>query len=181
MTLDWSTASIEERVAEVARRNRNRAAGRSPTDDGPVVKPEWATRAVDAVMAPARSARRICVLPWSMLVPDNQRFAPALRMVRGKPKAVLVMTKEYRAAKKRAVVCLSEQRTETITVPCRLVATLYEPNTHRRDLANYAKLTHDALTDAKIIADDSLIADVRWMRAGVDIDHPRLELILTVI
>ena len=92
------------------------------------------------------------------------------------------MTKEYRAAKKRATLSLAEQRTgETITVPCRLVATLYEPNRHRRDIANYAKLTHDALTDAKILADDSLIADVQWLRGGVTIDQPRLELKLTLL
>lgn len=188
VTFDFATATDAEKLAEVERRNRNRAAGRAPTDDGQksglfdgMHSPEWHAEVARECQAITSERERLVRLrlPWSMLIADNQRFAPALRGTR----AVLVMTQAYRAAKKKAAVFLAPQYSgPVITGRVRVTARFFEPDARtRRDIANYAKAAHDALTQAAVIADDSLIDDVRWIRAGVDIDAPRLELVVELL
>lgn len=243
MSFNWDTATHEERLAEVARRDRNRLAGRAPTDDGEVVVTKHqavgksdlasvertlaeiersrpsarhrlpsgdftgasATGTLEPVPHSRSEAKRIATqaqrggkvagitmvtleLPWSHLIGDNERFAPAIRIVRGNPRAVLVMTAAYRTAKKRAVHELQRQFAAgaidwpPISRPVRVTACLVEPDRRtRRDVGNYVKAVHDCLTNAQVIADDSLINELRWSRAGVDIDRPRLELYVEVI
>lgn len=50
----------------------------------------------------------------------------------------------------------------------------------RNSCSDYAKLVHDALTGLAFV-DDSQLDDVHWIRAGVDIDRPRLSLELTAL
>ena len=181
----WNNMTVAEQLVEVDRRNRNVAGGRSPTDDGDpahvLTSKTFTPNPPRLPGEPGRSPRPDAVrvrLDWSMLCPDNQRFAPALR--RGKP--VLVMTQAYRTAKQKAKEALSREHPFTFTGPVRVVAMLFEPDRRtRRDLANYAKLAHDALTAAGILLDDSQIDDVRWIRARVDIDAPRLELVVEAL
>lgn len=174
--------TVAERSAEVDRRNINRRAGRSVTDDGP------AGREV-AVELPEMCARRLAVacaelvLPWSFLVPDNAKYAPAYRG--GRP--VLILSAAYRAGKKKAEDELRDQMTNgaypvhPLQGRLMLVARMFEPNrSSRRDIANYAKMVHDALTGI-VYEDDSQLDRVTWIRAGVDIDRPRLELTITVL
>lgn len=122
------------------------------------------------------AAREITVLlPWSMLVPDNERMAPAMR---GK-RAALVMALEYRNAKKRAAALARTQVSiAPFTGPVKLVARLIEPNNHRRDLTNYVKLVHDALTGVAFL-DDSQIVEAHWIKQGVNIDAPGLDIRIT--
>jgi Holliday junction resolvase RusA-like endonuclease len=54
------------------------------------------------------------------------------------------------------------------------------PDNHprRHDAVNFAKCTHDAL-EKLVYTTDHWLYDVRWIRAGVDVDHPRAELTIT--
>lgn len=188
---DFATASPAEVRAEVARRAARRAAGLPLTADAHVPRGEVQLvqdgrvrgRVVNCAIeldrpltAPLPARLRIA---WSMLAGDNARWAPALR---GK-KPVLVMTAVYRTAKKKATKALVDQNDQPpMTGRVKVTALLFEPDRRtRRDIANYAKLVHDCLTDAGVVQDDSQIDDVRWIRAGVDIDAPRLELVVEAL
>lgn len=114
-------------------------------------------------------------LPWSTLLPDNEKWVPVLGR-NNKPK--LLLTEPYRERKARIEAVVREQVGDAppFTVPVRLEARVYEPDRRvRRDIGNFGKLVQDALT-AIAYADDSLIDDLRWIRAGVDIDAPRVEI-----
>lgn len=118
-------------------------------------------------------------LPWSSLEPDNAKYAPTSRA--GKP--VIILTKEYRAAKAKARIAIIKQLDGRAPIegPCALRAFFYEPNrSSRRDIANYTKLVHDALTGL-VYVDDSQLDDVRWIRSGVDIDAPRVEIVVEAL
>jgi Holliday junction resolvase RusA-like endonuclease len=122
---------------------------------------------------------RQITLPWSALLGDNAKYAPAHRG----QKPVIILTLAYRTAKARAQLTIERQLIGLTPLegPCSLCARMIEPDRRtRRDIANYAKLVHDALTGWAFV-DDSQLDDVRWIRAGVDIDRPRLELTITAI
>ena len=115
-------------------------------------------------------------LPWSSLLPDNRKYASNT--------GVVWTTKEYRAAKAKAVDAIRDQLPpdwSPIAVPVAFRLVLIEPNRHRRrDLLNYQKLICDALKGL-VYADDSLIDDHHWTRGTPDIDRPRAEITVTTI
>jgi crossover junction endodeoxyribonuclease RusA len=56
----------------------------------------------------------------------------------------------------------------------RLVIAAWMPNLRARDLDNLLKAPLDGLVKAGVLADDSLITDIRIYRAGLDRLNPRL-------
>jgi Holliday junction resolvase RusA-like endonuclease len=116
-------------------------------------------------------------IPWSHLVSDNAKLRAALDK-KGRP--TVVLTPDYREAKKRIGELCAEAMDgrPALTVPLRLVAQVWVPNNHRRDVVNFSKALHDAMAGT-IFEDDSQLHDVRWIRAGVDVDAPRCELTIT--
>jgi Holliday junction resolvase RusA-like endonuclease len=66
-----------------------------------------------------------------------------------------------------------------ITAPVGLTVRVYFPDARKRDAGNLRKLVTDALQGAAVIADDCLIHDERWIRAGIDRQNPRAELTIT--
>lgn len=109
-------------------------------------------------------------LPFSVLVPDNQRHG----LFRGR----ILLTSKYRNAKAQAHTILLTQRVgqpmlEGLSLG--FSATLYPPDKRRRDVVNYAKMVQDALTGIAY-ADDSQLDDVRWTRGTVDKANPRVEI-----
>jgi hypothetical protein len=114
------------------------------------------------------------VLPWSHLISDNRKYAPALRG--GKP--ALILTVEYRAAKRLAGQAARRAWGEGSPYAdglLELTARVFFPNDYRkRDAHNFQKCAHDALKGIVIEDDDILVP--RWIPAGVDVDAPRAEL-----
>jgi Holliday junction resolvase RusA-like endonuclease len=62
--------------------------------------------------------------------------------------------------------------------PLRLEARVYVPDNRVHDVVNFSKCVHDALKGT-VFTDDQWLHDVRWIRAGVDVDAPRCELTIT--
>ena len=163
---------------ELAERMRARY-GAIPSEYRPYVGGGLPDRPTSANLAPPAPRRRLSlVLPWACLVADNAKSTVA----RG---GIIRLTPEYRAAKKAARAEVERQLmlidAPPLDGPLALAATFVEPDrSRRRDIANYAKLSHDALTGLAY-HDDSQLDDVRWRRGVVDATRPRLELILTPI
>jgi Holliday junction resolvase RusA-like endonuclease len=185
--IDVTQMSMAEVLAEKERREALRAAGR-PLSDPPHLEVAFGAKLKTALpgvwlqevetswIATDETFRRLS-LPWSTLVPDNERTQPVIRG--GKP--FMVLTGPYKAAKKKARGILCEQCGGLAPLEGRIqvVATLFEPNrSSRRDVSNYEKLVHDALTGLAYV-DDSQIDDLRWRRGQTCIDRPRLEISVT--
>jgi Holliday junction resolvase RusA-like endonuclease len=114
-------------------------------------------------------------LPWDVLVSDNGKYG----VYRGK----MILTKRYREAKDAihvyAMRIPASQR--PLDGRLRLRATIHEPNYIRcRDIANFAKLTHDGLNGI-LFHDDAQLDDVRWIRGPVDKDDPRVDIVLSIL
>jgi hypothetical protein len=113
-------------------------------------------------------------LPWSHLVSDNRKYAPALRG--GKP--AMILTVGYRAAKRLAAIVARTAWGDGVPYAdglLELTARVYFPNDYRRrDAHNFQKCAHDALSGI-VYADDSQLVP-RWIPAGVDVDAPRAEM-----
>jgi Holliday junction resolvase RusA-like endonuclease len=116
------------------------------------------------------------VLPWSSLLADNRKYASNDDSV--------WTTKEYRAAKAKAVESITQQLPDgwtPIAVPVAFRLVFIEPNRQRRrDILNYQKLVCDALKGL-VYVDDSLIDDHHWTRGIPDIDRPRAEITVQAI
>ena len=109
-------------------------------------------------------------LPWSALAQDNHRLTTNRRT------GQTFTTKRYRTAKAEAEALLLQQnslRAAHLT-PVSLVAHVWVPDARRRDIGNLRKLVTDALQNADVVADDCLIHDERWIRAGIDRTNPRM-------
>lgn len=116
------------------------------------------------------------VLPWSHLVSDNRKYAPAMRG--GKP--ALILTVEYRNAKRLAAIAARTAWGDgaTYTEGLELTARVFFPNSYRkRDAHNFQKCAHDALSG--IVYDDDSQIVPRWLPAGVAVDAPRAEITIT--
>lgn len=120
-------------------------------------------------------------LPWAVLVPDNARAG----VLGGR----ILLSRRYRDAKTAAHrVALFQLRDNHWSewwpalsdMSVALTVTLHAPDRRRRDLTNFCKLIHDALTGAAY-ADDAQLADVRYVRGSIDKANPRAELTLTLL
>lgn len=113
------------------------------------------------------------VLPWSALVSENRRFC-----ARGNS---IFMTPEYRAAREKMVAVARAAMTleglvfQPLAQPLALVARVWFPDNRIHDAPNFAGATHNALKKI-VFVDDRWLHDVRWLRAGVDVDAPRAEI-----
>jgi Holliday junction resolvase RusA-like endonuclease len=108
-------------------------------------------------------------IPWSYLISDNAKYG----VLNGR----IILTKRYRAAKARIRELARDQLPNRVPYaqPVRLQARVYVPNANKRDVANYGKCVHDAL-EGVCYSNDAWIDSVTWLRAGVDVDAPRVEL-----
>lgn len=128
------------------------------------------------------------VLPWSALCSDNDKSAPAMRQsTTGKAFPVIILTGKYRQAKQAArkigveAMTVDGRRADPLEQPLKLTARVWVPdNRPGHDVANFAKCAHDAL-EKVVYTKDELLHDVRWVRAGVDVDRPRAELLITLV
>lgn len=108
-------------------------------------------------------------LPWSCLISDNAKC----HVLNGK----LVKTADYRMARSRIAALATEVMgsAQPAEIPLSFVARVYVPTNHRRDVHNFGKCALDSMSKI-IFADDHLLHDVRWIRAGIDIDRPRADI-----
>jgi hypothetical protein len=132
-----------------------------PTSPAPAPAIEWPLR---------------LTLPWSHLVSDNDKYTPALRDGR----AVLVLTPEYREAK-RQTRQLAERKlgdAAPVAFPLSIEARVWVPDNMRaHDVCNFAKCCHDAL-EGVVYTKDRWLYRTAWNRAGVDVDAPRAEILI---
>lgn len=118
-------------------------------------------------------------LPWSALVSDNRKYAPAVRNGASR----LLLRPEYRAAKEKARSVARAAMGDVM--PClesmTLTARVWVPD-HRpgHDVCNFAKCLCDALNGV-VYRDDAQLHRVTWERAGVDVDRPRAEITVTPV
>jgi crossover junction endodeoxyribonuclease RusA len=112
-------------------------------------------------------------LPWDALMGDNHRLLPS----RGR----LIANPKYAATKDAAAWLMRAQNgtAEARTTPVAVVGRVWFPDRRKRDAGNYRKLVTDALSDAGVLADDSLIHDERWVLAGIDKADPRMVVTIT--
>ena len=110
------------------------------------------------------------VLPWDCLVADNRRFIGG----RGH-----VLTARYRNGKKLAetlaVAQTKEPRPRHPEGGVKMRLSFFMPDKRRRDPNNLLKLIADAL-EGVAYADDKQITDLCWKNAGLDREHPRVEI-----
>ena len=111
-------------------------------------------------------------IPWSALVSDNAKYG----VVNGK----LIAQKPYRAAKKAIGKLAADAMNgrPAAACPLALVARVYVPDNRVHDVVNFSKCVHDALKGT-VFTDDQWLHDVRWIRAGVDVDAPRAEITIS--
>lgn len=175
MSFDIRTAKPAEVRAEAERRKRNVEAGRAPTDDGWPQQTFHANNGMSATIYHGRDANvreyRL-TLSWSCLVSDNKR--PRLSLKRSAGGTVYAQTKA------KAQQALSEQLggCAPFTGTVWLTARFTEPNKVQRDILNFAKMIADALKGLAYV-DDAQISKAIFERAGVDVDAPHVELIIT--
>ena len=123
-------------------------------------------------------------LPWSALISDNRKYGAATGRKGPTSFPRLVLTPEYRAAKHKArSEAINAMRLELIQFPAlarplSLEAKVFVPDSRIHDVCNFAKCAHDAM-EGVIFKTDSWLHDVRWIRAGIDVDQPRAELTIT--
>jgi crossover junction endodeoxyribonuclease RusA len=128
---------------------------------------------------PAEAAQPAIVvtLPWSALMGDNHRLIPVKRGASMR----LIANPEYAATKERAAWLMRAQNgpATALTGPVSVVGRVWFPDRRKRDAGNYRKMVTDAMSDAGVVADDSLVHDERWIRVGLDKDSPRMVVTIT--
>jgi Holliday junction resolvase RusA-like endonuclease len=114
-------------------------------------------------------------IPWSALVSDNVKS----RAARRGEKATVVLTPEYREARDRIKVLAADVMAgrPPYAVPLSFTARVWVPNHHRRDVVNFSKALQDAM-NAVVYEDDCWLYETHWIRAGVDVDAPRCEVVI---
>lgn len=111
-------------------------------------------------------------IPWSALVSDNEKYTVA--------NGRIVLTEGYRTAKK----AIGERAADAMggfphySGPLTLTARVWMPDNRPHDLTNFCKVVHDGIEHV-VYHNDSQLHDVRWIRAGVDVDAPRCELTIS--
>lgn len=152
--------SVAERQVAEQLRGEKFAASEAPADRASVVLPLTIT------------------LPWSALISDRARYAPTSRG--NPPRPVIILTEAYRGAKAKAkdIARRAAAGAAPLEVPLQLVSRVWVPDNRRHDVVNFAKCAHDAF-EGLLYTDDKWLYDSRWIRAGVDVDHPRAEISIT--
>lgn len=107
-------------------------------------------------------------LPWSVIVPDNQRHG----VMNGR---VLLTAKYRRALRDASALAAVYCRGAPLEGDVTMRVDVFPPDRRRRDLLNCAKLVCDALTGAAYV-DDSQIGRTEWVRQHVDRENPRVEI-----
>lgn len=118
-------------------------------------------------------------IPWSALVSDNCRYASGTQRTGGG----LLLTADYRRAKGlvRDLAHRKLEGAQPVAFPLRLHARVWVPDdTRAHDVCNFAKAVHDAL-ETTVYTKDRWLYDVRWERAGVDVDAPRAEITIVPV
>lgn len=137
------------------------------------MKAEREARPRGLTVIQATPTKPICVrIPWSALVSDNDKYTVAV--------SKLVLTDVYRNAK-RAIGNAGADAMggfATLNGPLSLVARVWMPDNRPHDLTNFCKVVHDGL-EKVVYRSDAQLHDVRWIRAGVDVDAPRCELTIS--
>lgn len=115
------------------------------------------------------------VLPWSALCSDNIRHT-----IGGGPRPQLVLEARYRQAKQKtatiARAVVGDVR--AVAFPLALHARVYVPDNRVHDCGNFRKGITDALASI-IYANDKQLYRETWERAGVDVDAPRAEILIS--
>ncbi len=115
-------------------------------------------------------------LPWKCLVADNARHE-VLRTKGGGRR--IGLTERYRLALAAASALAAQQWARQdlakLRGPVCIRVTLHEPDKRRRDVANYCKLTMDALTQVCFV-DDSQIDQITVTRGALDRVAPRADI-----
>lgn len=143
-----------------------------------ITEPEPVRSGYSAVVGPRLDFPIRVVLPWSALVSDDAKYAPARD---ANMRAKIILKDGYRVAKAKAraaarVAMTVEGTTfEPLALPLSFVARVWVPDNHRRDVVNFGKCCLDAF-EKVIYADDRWLYDTRWIRSGVDCDRPRAEI-----
>jgi len=112
------------------------------------------------------------VVPFDALMSDNHRLIPA--------DGRLIASAAYRDSKAALRQRLRDHRpklrllTGEVAVHC----VYWWPDRRKRDMTNYTKLLHDALSGVAY-EDDVQVADARQIRGGYDRTHPRVEITIT--
>lgn len=175
---------LAERAAEL-----ELSQGRSPAPTMAATIVAEAKREVDRRLLPpellaAREQKPAIVwpfrllLPWSLLVSDNDREEPYIRQTENGPRPA--KRKTARCAKAQGEIAnLARGKlgdVEPAEIPLEITARVWVPNNQlRSDVQNFAKATHDAL-EGIVYRNDNLLYWNHWLRVGVDIDAPRAEL-----
>lgn len=174
MGFDITRATPGEILAEARRREDRRKAG-LPLEEaevGVVVRPK--PLPVVDLLAPMK-----IVLPWSVLVSDNEKYG----LLKTKTGGRITLKPLYRLAKRRGAEIARDMWGDAppFTGPVVFRGVLIEPNRReRRDIVNYGKLVQDVLKGVAYV-DDSQIDVADWIRGAPDIDAPRLEITITPI
>lgn len=126
---------------------------------------------------PRLHALRI-VIPFDLVVPDNAR----LGVVKGRA----ILTRRYRASK-RAIQLLALKARQELPDAVReywpvssprvvsLQIVVFSPDARRRDIGNVVKQLGDGLAGVAY-QDDAQIDYLSIVRAGMDREHPRVEI-----
>lgn len=182
VNLGWARETAEREV----RRQLSRVGLEEPLSragrDAIVAACERTAAAVDHVDLPFS-----IVLPWSLLVSDNDRATPVVnfkKLVDGKPTATSILTERYKTARLN-IASLVRQKLgggyhtpspkAPVARPVELVARVYVPDNRIHDVPDFAKGVHDALA-RQVYTNDAWIYRAVWERAGVDVDAPRAEI-----
>lgn len=117
-------------------------------------------------------------VPWSALISDNDKYGVTMRGTMAKPFPKLILQARYREAKLKAREAGKAVMgtCPPLTMPLAFTGRVWVPdNRGGHDVCNFAKCLLDALQKT-VYANDDQLHDVRWIRAGVDVDAPRCEI-----
>lgn len=121
----------------------------------------------------------IITIPWSLLVPDNQKQVP-VPVTKGQKVSRIMTSTKYRNAKTSITAYMREQ-TKGMSWPIwpteevRCAYEFYPPNKRKTDVANYLKILNDAMQGV-LVTDDYQIVRLEVDRMDIDRTNPRVEI-----
>lgn len=155
--IDLSTMSPDEIVAEADRR--------------------WAERLRKAVPPPPPPPQEMtAVIPFTLLVSDNERSAPVIMKTGGKPYPRLVLNRKYKQAKEKIRLSVRAQCPTgwvPLTGPVTVRVEITEPDRKRvRDITNWCKQLGDACSGV-LYEDDGQVCSATYVRLAPDPETAR--------